>query len=79
VKAWLRRYPRFAFHFTRKSCSWLNAVEVLFSRLTRRRLRRDVFRPIVDLRAAINRFLAETNGNPKPFGCPLTRPRHRRR
>ena len=52
VKAWLRRHPRFVFHFTRKSCSWLNAVEMLLLRLTRRHLRRGVFRPIVDLQAA---------------------------
>jgi hypothetical protein len=26
-----------------------------------------VFRSLVDLQAAINRFLAETNGDPKPF------------
>jgi hypothetical protein len=26
-----------------------------------------VFRSLVDLQAAINRFLAETNGNPEPF------------
>src|SRR5919108_965681 len=29
VKAWLARHPRFVFHFTPKSCSWLNAVETL--------------------------------------------------
>jgi hypothetical protein len=45
----------------------LNAVETLFSRLTRRRLKRGVFRSIVELQAAINRFLAETNADPKPF------------
>jgi cation transport regulator ChaB len=67
VKAWLARHPRFVFHFTPKSCSRLNAVETLFSRLTRRRLKRGVFRSIVDLQAAINRFLAETNADPKPF------------
>ncbi len=67
VKAWLARHPRFVFHFTPKSCSWLNAVETLFSRLSRRRLKRGVFRSIVDLQAAINRFLAETNADPKPF------------
>src|SRR5229473_2500952 len=67
VRAWLARHPRFVFHFTPKSCSWLNAVETLFSRLTRRRLKRGVFRSIVDLQAAINRFLAETNADPKPF------------
>jgi transposase len=67
VKAWLGRHPRFVFHFTPKSCSWLNAVEGFFSKLTRQRLKRGVFRSIVDLQAAINRFLAETNDNPKPF------------
>jgi hypothetical protein len=45
VRAWLVRHPRFVFHFTPKSRSWLNAVETLFSRLTRRRLKRGVFRP----------------------------------
>ena len=30
-------------------------------------LRRGVFKGIVDLQAAINRYLAETNDNPKPF------------
>ena len=67
VKAWLARHPRFVFHFTPKSCSWLNAVEGFFSKLTRRRLKRGVFRSIVELHAAINRFLAETNADPKPF------------
>lgn len=67
VMAWLRRHPRFAFHFTPTSCSWLNAVEGFFAKLTRQRLKRGVFRSIVDLQAAINRFIEETNGEPKPF------------
>src|SRR5215831_7156116 len=40
LQAWLARRPRLLFHLTPKSCSWLNAVETLFSRLTRRRLKR---------------------------------------
>jgi transposase len=67
VRAWLGRHPRFVFHYTPTSCSWLNAVEGFFAKLTRRRLKRGVFRSIVELQAAINRFLAETNDNPKPF------------
>ena len=67
VRAWLDRHPRFVFHYTPTSCSWLNAVEGFFAKLTRRRLKRGVFRSIVELQAAINRFLAETNDNPKPF------------
>ena len=67
VRAWLERHPRFHFHFTPTSASWLNAVEGFFAKLTRRRLKRGVFGSIVELQAAINRFLAETNDNPNPF------------
>jgi transposase len=67
VRAWLGRHPRFVFHYTPTSCSWLNAVEGFFAKLARRRLKRGVFRSIVELQTAINRFLAETNDNPKPF------------
>ena len=67
VRAWLGRHPRFVFHFVPTSCSWLNAVEGFFAKLSKRRLKRGVFRSIVDLQAAINRFLDETNDDPKPF------------
>ena len=67
VLAWLARHPRWSFHFTPTSGSWLNAVETFFSALTRRRLKRGVFRSIVDLQAAINRYLAEHNRDPQPF------------
>ena len=67
VRAWLQRHPRWTFHFTPTSASWLNAVEGFFAKLTKRRLKRGVFRSIVDLQAAINRFLKETNDDPKPF------------
>ncbi|MDP6787451.1 MAG: IS630 family transposase [Rhodospirillales bacterium] len=67
VKKWLKRHPRFHFHFTPTSASWLNAVEGFFAKLTRKRLKRGIFHSIVDLQAAINRFLAEYNKEPKPF------------
>ena len=67
VRDWLARHPRWVFHFTPTSASWLNAVENFFSALTRRRIRRGVFRSIVDLQAAINRYLEEHNADPKPF------------
>jgi hypothetical protein len=35
--------------------------------LTKRRLRRGSFTSLVDLQAAINRYLAEHNTDPKPF------------
>ena len=33
VRAWLARHPRWTFHFTPTSCSWLNAVETFFATL----------------------------------------------
>ncbi|HEX2083784.1 MAG TPA: IS630 family transposase [Xanthomonadaceae bacterium] len=67
VRAWLARHPRWTFHFTPTSGSWLNAVETFFSTLTRRRLKRGAFRSIVELQAAINRYLAQHNQDPRPF------------
>ena len=55
------------FHFTPISASWLNAVEGFFAKLTKHRLKRGVFKGIADLQTAINRYLVETNDNPKPF------------
>jgi transposase len=67
VRNWLASRPRWTFHFTPTSASWLNAVEGFFAKLTRRRLQRGVFRSVVELQAAINRFLEETNADPRPF------------
>jgi hypothetical protein len=67
VRQWLAQHPHWTFHFTPTSASWLNAVEGFFAKLTRRRLERGVFRSLDDLKAAIDRFVAETNADPKPF------------
>ncbi len=67
VLAWLAEHPRWTFHFTPTSCSWLNAVEGFFSKLTRQSLKRGVFRSVDDLESAITRYIAATNRNPKPF------------
>jgi transposase len=68
VRRWLERHPRWTFHFTPTSSSWLNAVEGFFAKLTRRRLKHGVFHSVVDLQAAINRFIAEHNATEaKPF------------
>src|SRR5262249_23542046 len=55
------------FHFTPTSASWLNAVEGFFAKLTNQRLKRGVFRSVAELETAIERFIAETNADPKPF------------
>ena len=67
VKAWAKRHPRFPFHFTRTSASWLNMVEGFFRDLTEQGLRRGVFKDVPQLIAAIGAYLAAHNSNPKPF------------
>ncbi len=67
VLAWLADNPRWTFHFTPTSCSWLNAVEGFFSKLTRQALRRGVFRSVEQLVATIERYIEHANDDPKPF------------
>lgn len=67
VMQWLGRHPRFVFHFTPTSASWLNAVEGFFAKLAKRRLKHGVFHSLVALQEAVNRFGAETNADPRPF------------
>ncbi len=55
------------FHFTPTSCSWLNAVEGFFSKITRQAIRRGVFRSVDDLIATIDRYIQSANQDPKPF------------
>ena len=49
------------------SGSWRNAVENVFSILTRKHIRRGRCHSLVDLQAAIKRYLAKHNAKPKPF------------
>ena len=67
VIEWLARHPRFTFHFTPTSASWVNAVEGFFAKLTKQRLKRGVFHSLVSLQEAINRYVAQTNTDPRPF------------
>lgn len=67
VRQWLARHPRWRFHFTPTSASWLNAVEGFFAKLTKRKLQRGVFHSLVSLQAAIKRFVEEANADPRPF------------
>jgi len=50
-----------------ESCRARQVQSSFFAKPTRRRLQRDVFRSVADVKTAINRFVAETNANPKPF------------
>lgn len=66
VREWLTRCTRWTSRFTPTLSSWLNAVEGLFAKLIKRRLKRGVLHPLVSLKATINRLVAEINSNPVP-------------
>ena len=67
VKDWLARHKRFHLHFTPTSASWINQVERFFGLITDDAIRRAVFHSVVDLEAAIERYLQQHNADPKPF------------
>ena len=67
VGRWLELHPRFHLHFTPTGGSWLNMVESWFSALTRRRLKRGVFRSLGELVQALREYIEVNNKDPKPF------------
>ena len=78
INAWLESHPRWHFHFTPTHASWLNQIELWFSILSRRLLRRGSFRSQADLRAQLLAFIDHYNPTAKPFawtyqGKPLTK------
>ena len=67
VQAWLHRHPRFNLHFVPTSSSGLNLVERWFGELTSKRVRRDSFFSVEELKKAFMEFLKAWNDDPKPF------------
>lgn len=67
VQRWLRKHPRFRFHFTPTHCSWINQVEQWFSILQRKRFRFADFDSKADLQHKIEQFIAQWNQQAHPF------------
>jgi transposase len=64
---------RICFHFTPKHASWLNQIEIWFSILVRKLLRRASFTSRQDLKARIEAFIAYFNRTlAKPFKWTMT-------
>jgi transposase len=78
VCEWLETHPRWQFHFTPTHASWLNQIELFFSILSRRLLKRGIFTSKNDLTAQLLAFIDRYNPTARPFawtyaGKPLTR------
>jgi transposase len=67
IHKWLLRHPRFTFHFTPTSSSWLNLVERWFAELTRKMLQRSAHHSVKELTTDLDHWVATWNDDPKPF------------
>lgn len=67
VREFLEANPRVELHFTPTHASWLNQVELFFSILERRMLRRGEFDSVDDLAAKIIAFIKDYNRKASPF------------
>lgn len=67
VSDWLAAHPRWRFVFTPKHASWLNQIEIFFSILARRLLRRGAFDSEQDLAQQMLAFVEHYNLTAKPF------------
>lgn len=67
IRDWVAAHPRVQFHFTPTGASWLNLVEVWFSILTRKSVRRGSFDTVRALVTHIRRYIETWNDHPQPF------------
>jgi len=64
---WFYEHRRFHPHYTPTHASWLNQVELFFSILARRLLKRGEFTSVDDLVAKVMAFIADYNRTATPF------------
>jgi len=67
VTRWLQTWSAFPCTLYPTSCSWLNMVERFFAEITRKRIRRGVFKSVDELKKAITDYLDKHNDQPKPY------------
>ena len=67
VEAFLSKYPNLHLHFTPTYSSWLNQVEIWFSKIQRDIIARGVFESKADLARKIMRYIRHYNKAAVPF------------
>lgn len=67
VQAFLAKHPNVHFHFTPTYSSWLNQVELWFSKIERDLIHRGVFISVQDLARRIMRYIHRHNEDPRPI------------
>jgi transposase len=67
IGRWLVRHPRFEFHFTPTSSSWMNLVERWFAEITNKWIRRGTHRSVKELATSITYWVGTWNDDPRPY------------
>jgi transposase len=67
IQRWMLRHPRFDFHFTPTSSSWMNLVERWFAEITNKWLRRGTHRSVKELARSITEWVGLWNEGPRPY------------
>ncbi len=65
VDDFLARHPKVHLHFTPTYSSWLNQIELWFSKIERDVIARGVFTSVPDLRRKLMKYIRHYNNAPK--------------
>src|SRR5436189_815337 len=77
VRTFLLAHPNVRLHFTPTYSSWLNQVELWFSKIERDVLARGIFTSVADLARKIRRYIHRYNKAPKPIRWAYRNPARR--
>jgi transposase len=77
VRDFLEANPKVRFHFTPTYSSWLNQVEVWFSKIERDVIARGVFTSVADLRRKLMKYIRAYEKSARPIRWTYTDPKHR--
>ena len=77
VERFLEEHPNVKLHFTPTYSSWLNQVELWFSKIERDVIARGVFTSVKDLSRKLMRYIRNHNKKPKPIKWKYSNPAHR--
>ena len=77
VTSFLQKHPNVKLHFTPTYSSWLNQVEIWFSRIERDVIARGVFSSVRDLARKLTRYIRAYSKTARPFNWRYSDTRHR--
>jgi len=77
VRDFLSEHPQVHFHFTPTYSSWLNQIELWFSKIERDLIHRGIFTSTTDLSKKLLRYIRRYNQDPKPIKWSYSDPSRR--